>query len=311
MDAALRELLAEVRELEMVARKNVSSLLAGNYLTTIPGRGLEFHEARHYVQGEPVRRIDWKMTARMGVPFVRTFLEERQREIFIALDVSPSMATGWQEKTKLEVAVEMAATLAVSAVEAGDRLGFVTFADRVFEVDRPRAGKRQLFRALKTFVQALEREPEPCRESDPRAAVHAIQRFRGRRFVVFVISDFIDHDVPEDLKYFKKRHDVSLIHLYDPLEYVPFAPLRGDAPPSAVRMAAFSPEGPGGLASLAPGEAGSLEEMVDFLKRECEKYAIELGSYPTTRPVGGALVELFQRKRSSPRRGASHRRLEH
>ncbi len=297
MDAALRELLAEVRELELVARKNVSSLFAGNYLTTIPGRGLEFHEARRYVQGEPVQRIDWKMTARMGVPYVRTFLEERQREIFIALDVSPSMATGWQEKTKLEVAVEMAATLAVSAVLAGDRLGFVTFSDRVFELDRPRAGKRQLFRALKTLAAVLGRAPEPCRESDPRCAVHAIQRFRGRRFVIFMISDFIDHDVPEDLKYFRSRHDVSLIHLYDPLEY---------AGVDTIRLAAFSPEGPGGesgragLASLVPGETGSLEQMLTFLERQCDKYGIHLGSFSTTDPVGGALTEFFHRK---------HRRL--
>ncbi len=293
MDDALRKLLAEVRELELVARKNVSSLFTGNYLTTIPGRGLEFHEARRYVQGEPIRRIDWKMTARMGVPYVRTFLEERQREIFIALDVSPSMATGWQEKTKLEVAVEMAATLAVSAVLAGDRLGLLTFSDRVFELDRPRAGKRQLFRVLKKLAAVLGRAPAPCRESDPRRAVHAIQRIRGRRFVIFMISDFIDHDVPEDLKYFRSRHDVSLIHLYDPLEY---------APASTLRLAAFSPEGPADLASLAPGETGSLEQMLAFLKRQCDKYAIDLGSFSTTDPVAGALTELFHRKR---------RRLEH
>lgn len=285
----MRDLLAEVRELELVARRNVSSLFAGNYLTTIPGRGLEFHEARRYVPGEPVRRIDWKMTARMGSPYVRTFLEERQREIFIALDVSPSMATGWQQKTKLEVAIEMAATLAVSAIGAGDRLGLVTFADRVFELERPRAGKRQLFRALKTLASVLVREPEACAESDPRCAIHAIQRFRGRRFVVFLLSDFIDHDVPEDLKYFKKRHDVSLIHLYDPLEYC--------VPTDVLRLTAFAPEGAGVVTSLRPGETGSLEEMTGFLERECDKYGIEFGSYATTDPVGGALTELFQRKR--------------
>ncbi len=288
MDDALRELLAEVRDLELVARKNVSSLLTGNYLTTIPGRGLEFHEARRYVQGESVRRIDWKMTARMGSPYVRTFLEERQREIFIALDVSPSMATGWQEKTKLEVAVEMAATLAVSATLAGDRLGLLTFSDRVFELERPRAGKRQLFRTLKTLAAVLGRPPVACRVSDPRCAVHAIQRFRGRRFVIFVISDFIDHDVPEDLKYFRSRHDVSLIHLYDPLEYLTFAPLR---------LAAFAPEGRADLASITPGETGSLEQMLAFLNRQCDKYGIALGSFSTTDPVGGALTEFFHHKR--------------
>ncbi len=289
MDDALRELLAEVRELELVARKNVSSLFTGNYLTSIPGRGLEFHEARRYVQGEPVRRIDWKMTARMGVPYVRSFLEERQREVFVALDVSPSMATGWQQKTKLEVAVEAAATLALSAVSAGDRLGFVTFSDRVLEVDRPRAGKRQLFRALKTFAGVLSSAPEPCEVSDPRAAVHAVQRLRGRRLVVFLISDFIDHDVPEDLKYFKRRHDVSLIHVYDPVEY---------SAPGPIQLAAFAPEGSAGLASVAPGETGGLDEIAEFLERECLKYGIDLASFATTEPVGGALMELFQRKRA-------------
>ncbi len=288
MNAELKALLAEVTELEIVARRNVSALLAGNYLTTIPGRGLEFHEARRYVPGEEVRRIDWKMTARLGVPYVRTFLEERQREIFVALDVSPSMATGWQEKTKLEVAVEMAATLAVSAAEAGDRLGWVTFSDEVSDLARPRAGKKQLFRALKAFVAARRTPPEPCAVSDPRAAVHAIQRFRGRRFVVFLISDFIDHDVPEDLQYFRRRHDVTLVHLYDPIEY---------APSDQVRLPAYSPEGGAGLTALSPGEAGSLEEMTAFLERRCDQRGILFGSYSTRDPAAGALIELFQRKR--------------
>ncbi len=293
MDAKLRDLLNRVQELEIVARRNVSSLFAGNYLTTIPGRGLEFHEARKYVQGEPIRQIDWKMTARLGFPHVRTFLEERQREIFIALDVSPSMATGWQEKTKLEVAVEAAATLALSVVRAGDRVGFVTFADRVFELDRPRAGKKQLFRALKTFANVLERPPEPCPLSDPRCAVHAIQRFRGRSFVVFMISDFIDHDVPEDLKYFKQRHDVSLIQIYDPLEY---------AAADVLRLPAYSPEGSAALTAVRPGttdrsNVGSLEEIVGYLRGEATKYGIQLSSIATNDPVSGALLGLFQSKR--------------
>ncbi len=297
MDAKLRDLLARVHELEIVARRNVSSLFAGNYLTTIPGRGLEFHEARKYVQGESIRRIDWKMTARLGFPHVRTFLEERQREVFIALDVSPSMATGWQEKTKLEVAVETAATLALSAVNAGDRIGFVTFSDQVLEFDRPRGGKKQLFRSLKAFAQALDRPPEPCLLSDPRCAIHAMQRFRSRSFVVFLISDFIDHDVPEDLKYLKQRHDVSLIQVYDPLEY---------ASTELVRLPAYSPEGRASISAISPGlraraagasGAGSLEEIVGYLSGEAVKYGIQLSSLATDQPVNGALLELFQAKR--------------
>ncbi|MEM7356385.1 MAG: DUF58 domain-containing protein [Acidobacteriota bacterium] len=288
MEAALRDLLGEIRALEVVARKNVSSLFTGNYLTQIPGRGLDFHEARHYVQGDPIRHIDWKMTARMQQPYVRTFLEERQREIFIALDVSPSMATGWQEKTKLEVAVETAATLALSAVTAGDRLGFVTFADRVLVNDRPRAGRRQLFHALKTFVEARDQPTEPCALSDPRSAIHAIQQNRGRRFVVFLISDFIDHDVPEDLKYFHKRHDITLIHLYDPLEYAPFNP---------VRLPAFAPEGHKTFATVRPGETEGLAEMTGFLEDKALQYGLTWGSFSTRQAVSETLMDLFHQRR--------------
>ena len=288
MEAALRDLLAEIRALELVARKNVSSLFAGNYRARITGRGLEFHEARHYVQGDPIRHIDWKMTARLGLPYVRTFLEERQREVFIALDVSPSMATGWQEKTKLEVAVEVAATLAFSAVSAGDRLGFVTFADRALASDRPRAGRRQLFRALKTFVEARDQPPQPCPVSDPRSAIHQIQVSRGRRFVVFLISDFIDHDVPDDLRFFRRRHDVTLIHLYDPLEY---------AAKALVRWPAYSPEGRSDVGSVRPGEVESLEAITVFLKRQAAKYGLGFGSFSTREPVSGALLELFHHRR--------------
>jgi uncharacterized protein (DUF58 family) len=282
------DLLSAVRALELVARRNVAAFTQGAYTTAILGRGLVFHEPRKYVPGEPARHIDWNVTARLAEPYVKVHQEERQREVFLALDVSPSMHTGFQDKTKLEHAVELAATLAVSAIEAGDRVGCVAFADRALAVERPLPGRRQLFRVLRTLLDHTGPWTRPVTESDPRAAIHAIQRLRGHRFVVFLISDFIDHDVPEDLKYVQARHDVSLLHVYDPVEY---------AATDAVRFAAHAPEGDNRRQVMQPGETGSLEEIEGFLRREAGRHRIAVEPFPTDLPVAPALDRFFSRRR--------------
>jgi uncharacterized protein (DUF58 family) len=282
------DLVQAVRVLELAARRNVAALAPGNYSTSILGRGLVFHEPRKYVPGQPARHIDWNVTARLGEPYVKIHQEERQREVFVALDVSPSMHTGFQHKTKLEHAVELAATLAVSAVEGGDRFGCVLFADRALAVERPRPGRRQLFRVLRGLLEHTAPWDRPVAESDPRAAIHAVQRLPGRGFVVFVISDFIDHDIPEDLKYVRARHDVSLLHVYDPLEY---------AGGGTVRFAARAPEGGTQRLAFSPGETGSLEAMEAFLRREAGRHRIAVESFPTHQPVAAALDRFFHRRR--------------
>jgi uncharacterized protein (DUF58 family) len=287
-EAPLRRLLHDIKLLELVARRNATGMLSGEYASVILGSGLVFHEARKYVQGEPARLIDWNITARAGEPYVRVHQEERQREVIVALDVSPSMHVGFQAVTKLEYAVELAATLAVSAVEGGDRLGWVVFADQELESSRPRAGRAQLFRALRSMLSHTGSWRRPVEVSDPRAAVHAIESLRGGRYVVFLISDFIDHDVPEDLRYLRARHDVSLLHVYDPLEY---------PPPGPVVFEGVSPEGRHGSRRLRPGGTGGLAEMQRFLRRTAARYGIAAASLGTDRPVGPALAEFFHHKR--------------
>lgn len=286
-DSRLTDILRRVRELELVARKNASGFFGGNYVTSIRGKGLEFHEARKYVFGESVRMIDWNITARMNEPYVKTFLDEREREIFIALDVSPSMHSGWQEKTKLEYALEMAATLAYAAARFKDRLGYLTFSDRTLDLERPRRDRGVMFRMLKAFLRRLDEGPVPVSHSDIRAAIHSIQKFRGKRFVVFLISDFIDHDMPEDLKYLQARHDVSFLHVYDPLEY---------AEKNPVRFPAFSPEGAARRASIQPGSLGSLAAMRRFLEREAARYGVSGASLSTRMPPARLLMEFFHQK---------------
>lgn len=285
-DAA--ELLRRLRLLELLARRNAAGLLVGDYLTSIRGQGMLFDETRKYVPGDSVRDIEWNTTARLGEPFVKVRLEERQREVMIALDVSPSMHVGFQEKTKLEYAVELAATLAVSVIEGGDRLGWVIFADEALDERPPRAGRRQLFEALRAFLDHTAPWKRPVAESDPRAAVHAVQRQRRGRYVVFLISDFIDHDVPEDLKYVQARHDVSFLHVFDPVEY---------ADGAAAVFEAFSPEGPARREWICPGEAGSLAAIRQFLREQCGPHRIACESFSTALPVDGALKRFFHLKR--------------
>ena len=287
-ESPLRRLLRDVHLLELVARRNATGMLAGDYASAVLGSGLVFHEARKYVQGEPARLIDWNITARAGEPYVRVHQEERQREVIVALDVSPSMHAGFQARTKLEYAVELAATLAVSAIDGGDRLGWVVFADRALETARPRPGKAQLFRGLKALLAHTGPWRRRVEESDPRAAVHAIEGLRGGRRVVFLISDFIDHDLPEDLRYLRARHDVSLLHVYDPLEYLEHGPIAFEA---------VAPEGETRSRRLVPGAAGGLSEIQEFLRRSAGRYGIAVASLPTDRPVPSALAEFFHHKR--------------
>jgi uncharacterized protein (DUF58 family) len=142
---------------------------------------------------------------------------------------------------------------------------------------------------LRSFLEHAGPWTRPVRESDPRAAVHAVERHRRGRFVVFLVSDFIDHDVPEDLKYLRERHDVSLLHVYDPLEYAP----SGD-----VVFQGYSPEGTGRTGRLAPGETGSLEEMKGFLREKAARYRIAFGSFSTAVPVRSSLDHFFHSKRA-------------
>lgn len=278
-------LLQRVRQLELVARDNAAGWLMGDYLTSIRGQGMVFHESRKYVAGEPARHIDWNVTARLGEPYVKVHLEERRRDVIIALDVSPSMHCGLGRRTKLELGVELAATLAVAAQSAGDRLGYIFFADALLQDGRPRAGRAHLFRTLKALLEHCKPWERPVAESDPRVVFHALESMGRGRSVVFLVSDFIDHDIPEDLKYAQARHDMSLLHVYDPVEH-----LQGP-----VVLRATSPEG----GAVGPARLGgeSLDAMQEFLRRQAAPYRVAVSSFSTEDSVRHGLSQFFHRKR--------------
>jgi uncharacterized protein (DUF58 family) len=287
----LIDLIKKVKELELIAHKNAFSLLSGEYVTTLPGRGLMFHEARKYIPGESIRNIDWNMTARLGEPYVKVLLEEREREVLIALDVSPSMRTGWQEKTKLEFAVELAATLAVSAVGSRDRIGYILFNDKVVNSSIPKSGKLQLFRSLKVMLQEMDREVDETRFTDIRAVFHEMQKNKNKRYIVFIISDFIDKDIPEDLRYARAEHDISFLHVYDPMEY---------ELTEEILIPALSPEKDENQLNkgiVKPGEYEGLESIQSFLKTQGIKYKITVDSFSTKDQVSKKLKDFFHKKR--------------
>jgi uncharacterized protein (DUF58 family) len=183
------ELLKKVRRIEIVAKRTVNDLFAGQYKSVFRGRGMEFSEVREYQPGDDIRSIDWNVTARAGKPFIKRFVEERELTILFLVDVSASGMFG-TGRSKLEVAVEIAATLMFSALKNNDKVGLVTFADRVLDYYRPRKGKANVLHLIRELLAV---EPA-ARQTNLKSALDYVNRVQKRRAVIFLLSDFF---VPE------------------------------------------------------------------------------------------------------------------
>jgi len=179
------ELLKKVRQVEIVARRTVNELFAGQYKSVFRGRGMEFSEVREYQPGDDIRSIDWNVTARVGKPFIKRFEEERELTILFLVDVSKSGIFGSQ-RSKIETAIETAATLMFSALKNNDKVGLITFADKVLRFYRPRKGKSNVLHLLRELIAA-----EPTGDhTDLLSALEYVNRTQKRRAVVFLLSDF-------------------------------------------------------------------------------------------------------------------------
>jgi uncharacterized protein (DUF58 family) len=208
------DLLRQVRRLEIRARRQVAALFAGRYHSVFRGRGLEFSEVREYQPGDDVRIIDWNVTARIGAPYVKKFVEERELTVLLALDVSASQRFGSGARSKGDVAAELAALLAFAAAGAQDRVGLVAFTDRVEHFVPPRRGPRQALRLLRD-VLALQPAGDG---TDIGAALGYLERTLQRRAVIFLISDFLGAGYERVLSRAARRHDVIALVLSDPRE---------------------------------------------------------------------------------------------
>jgi len=283
------ELVRVVRQLEITTRGLVRSLAAGDYASVFRGRGVEFAEVREYMAGDDIRTIDWNVTARLGVPYVKRFREERQLTVLLVIDVSASGHFGSALRTKRDLAAELAAVLALAGTRHRDRVGTVLYTDRIEWFAPPRSGRRH---ALTIVDRVLGVEPVG-RGTNLPLALDYLEPLLRRRAAVVVISDFMDPDQWGAMERLAPRHDVVAIQLSDPRER---------ALPSI------------GLATLWDPETGdwttvdlSLEatrrqlhdrwaEFEASLAQRCHANRIDLLRLSTDRPYSEPLAAFFGRR---------------
>ena len=208
------EVLRQVKLLELQTRGLVNSLFTGEYRSVFKGQGMEFAEVREYQSGDEVRSIDWNVTARMGRPFVKRYIEERELTVMLAVDLSGSERFGTRGRFKSELASELAAVLAMSAIRNNDRVGAVLFTDRIEHVVPPRKGRRH---ALRLMRDLLVFEPVGTRTDLP-AALEFTGKMIAHKSIIFVVSDFQAEDIEHPLKLLAQRHDVIAVTVDDPSE---------------------------------------------------------------------------------------------
>ncbi len=210
----LEDVLKEVRRIQIVARRQVNDLLAGEYLSVFKGRGMEFDAVREYVPGDEIRSIDWNVTARTGSPYIKTFCEERELTVLLAVDISASGSFGSCRLSKMETAVEVAAVLMFTALKNNDKVGLLFFTDDVVKYIPPRKGRANVLRLIR---ELLATEPVKA-QTDISKALEFLGRVQRRRCVVFVMSDFLGPDCSRALAIANQRHDCIAVTMEDPRE---------------------------------------------------------------------------------------------
>jgi len=209
-----KEILKKVRRLEIQTRSLVNDIFAGEYHSVFKGRGMDFLEVREYYPGDDVRTIDWNVTARMGHPYVKVFQEERELTVMLLVDVSSSGEFGTYERMKGEIAIEICALLAFSAIKNNDKVGLIIFTDKIEKFVPPKKGRSHVLRVLR---ELFYHQPQGTK-TDIALVLEYLSRVMRRRSVVFLVSDFISEGYEKALSIANKRHDIIAIHIIDPRE---------------------------------------------------------------------------------------------
>ncbi|HEX2121538.1 MAG TPA: DUF58 domain-containing protein [Thermoanaerobaculia bacterium] len=209
-------LIRRVRDLELVSARLIRAGFAGDYHSAFHGRGIEFAQVREYMPGDDIRTIDWNVTARSGVPHVKEFIEERDLTVIIAVDVSGSMAFGSIDWRKCDIAAELAAVFAFSAVENSDRAGLLLFSKSIRAYIPPRRGRAHAQVIVRAAVEAAMRGTGG--DADLEHATRFLERVAVKRAVVLVVSDFLDLHFERPLSRLNRKHDVIAVGVSDPRE---------------------------------------------------------------------------------------------
>jgi uncharacterized protein (DUF58 family) len=209
-----KEILKKVKRIEIATRGLVNEVFSGEYHSVFKGRGMEFAEVREYQLGDDIRNIDWNVTARSGHPYVKVFDEERELTVMLLVDVSSSGNFGTTNQMKGEVAAELCAVLAFSAIKNNDKVGLIIFSDKIEKFIPPRKGKQHVLRVIR---EILFFKPEESR-TDLNVSLEYLTRVIKRRSIVFLISDFLTENYEKSLQVVNQKHDIIAINIVDPRE---------------------------------------------------------------------------------------------
>lgn len=209
-----KELLKQVKQIEIRTRGLVNEVFSGEYHSVFKGRGMEFSEVREYQFGDDIRSIDWNVSARFGHPFVKIFEEERELTVMLIVDMSGSLVFGSIDKTKQQIAAELSAILAFSALKNNDKVGLILFTDRIEKFISPKKGKSH---ALRIIREVLSFEPQG-NNTNIREALEYFNHTIKKKAIAFVISDFMDEGYEKILRIVGKKHDLIGVVLSDKRE---------------------------------------------------------------------------------------------
>lgn len=210
-----QEITQKIRRLELRTKHLVESSFAGQYQSVFKGQGMNFEEVRPYAPGDEIRSIDWNVSARTGDLHIKKFKEEREITVMILLDVSASGNFGSLKESKREIAAEVAAVLAFSAIYNNDKVGLLLFSEEIELFIPPKKGRLHHLRLIREMFYF---EPQG-RKTNIQAALEYLNKVMHRRVILFIISDFLDdHDFSRPLHVASKRHDVIALPIIDPVE---------------------------------------------------------------------------------------------
>lgn len=209
-----KEVLKNIRRIQITTARMVRDVFAGQYQSVFKGKGMEFEEVREYQPGDEIRSIDWNVTARMGNPYIKKFVEERELTVMLMLDMSPSSFFGTRNQLKMQLAAEVCSLLAMAAIKNNDKVGFIAFTDKIEKFIPARKGLRHVLRIIS---EALYFKPQG-KGTDLNAALEYLNKITTRKTVTFVISDFYAPDFKKMLAISNKRHDIVALTITDPRE---------------------------------------------------------------------------------------------
>ncbi len=204
-----------IKKIEIRTKKIIESGLAGEYLSAFKGHGMEFAEVREYIYGDDIRAIDWNVTAKTSIPHVKVFQEEREQTIILAVDLSPSLHFGSREKMKEEVAAEISALLAFSAIANNDKVGLIIFSDFIEKYIPVAKGKQHVLRIIKEILSYRAEG----KKTSIKGAIELLNKVVTEKAIIFFISDFLDTGFEKELKILARRNDVIAVRIYDRCEF--------------------------------------------------------------------------------------------